>query len=102
MEKDIKEITVIEAYDLISSQGNLQLIDIREAAEFKNDSIDGFTNIPLSELSHHMPELEARKKILLIDAEGHQSQQAQTMLEACGYEPIVIRGGIRDWKKIVA
>ena len=102
MEKEIKEITVIEAFDLISSAGKLQLIDIREAADFSKDAIDGFSNIPLSELTHHMPELDARKKILLIDADGSQSHQAQTMLEACGYEPIVIRGGIRDWKKIVA
>lgn len=96
-----KEITVIEAYDLAQSGSKIQLIDIRSEEEYQAAHVEGFENIPMSELSHEMPNLDGKRKILLLCADGKQSAQAQTMLEACGYQPLVIRGGLQDWQQVI-
>ncbi|MDX2470309.1 MAG: rhodanese-like domain-containing protein [SAR324 cluster bacterium] len=96
-----KELTVVEAYEAIQSNQSLQLIDVRSAVEFEKDALQGFTNIPLSEISQAMPKLDGKKKTILICSDGTQSHQAQTLLEACGYEPLTVRGGIRDWKLVI-
>ncbi len=96
-----KELTVVEAFEAIQSNESLQLIDVRSAVEFEKEALDGFTNIPLSEISQAMPKLDGKKKTILICSDGTQSHQAQTLLEACGYEPFTIRGGIRDWKLVI-
>ena len=97
------EITVIEARDLIkSSEDNtLQLIDVRTKTVFENESLPGFINIPVNELSRRINQLEGKKRTLLICKDGSQSLQALKLLESCGYSGQVIRGGLDDWKRII-
>ena len=96
-----KELTVVEAYELMHGNETLQLIDVRSAAEFEKHAVAGFTNIPLAEISQAMPKLDGKKKTILMCSDGTQSHQAQTILEACGYEPSTVRGGIRDWNLVI-
>ncbi len=96
-----KEITVIEARDMIKSEGNLQLIDLRSSNQFEKASVEGFVNIPLNELSLKIPKLEGSRSTLLLCEDGTQSYQAMMLLEVTGFKVQVIRGGIRDWAKII-
>ncbi len=96
-----KEITVIEARDMIKNEGNLQLIDLRPSVEFERGAVDGFINVPLNELSLKIPQLEGGKTTLLLCSDGSQSYQGQMLLEVTGFKVQVIRGGIRDWVKII-
>ncbi len=97
------EITVIEARDLIKSSENnaLQLVDVRTKAVFENESLPGFINIPLIEMSQKVNQLEGKKRTLLICKDGSQSTQALKLLESCGFSGQVIRGGLDDWKRII-
>ncbi|MCP4756258.1 MAG: rhodanese-like domain-containing protein [Proteobacteria bacterium] len=98
------ELNVIEARDLIkSSEGgkNLQLIDVRSQEMFEKLSLPGFINIPLSEVSRKISDLDGKKKTLILCKDGRQSYQALKLLEACGYSALVIRGGLDDWKEII-
>lgn len=99
-----KEITVIEARDLIrenKDNDSLQLIDVRSKEAFANGSIPNFINIPLIEVSRNIPELDGKKKTLVLCNNGKQSFEAIKLLESCGFEATVIRGGINDWRKII-
>ncbi|PCI30410.1 MAG: rhodanese [SAR324 cluster bacterium] len=95
------EITVIEARDLIRSKKTLQLIDLRSPVEYNRGSIQGFINIPLSELSLKIPQLEGRKHTLLLCQDGTQSHQGLLLLEATGFNVQVVRGGLRDWARVI-
>ena len=96
------EITVIDARDAIRDEGDsLQLIDVRSKVEFESDSINGFINIPLSELSMRISDLSGNKRTLLICKDGNMSHQALALLEATGFKGQVIRGGLKDWKKVI-
>ena len=100
MEKE-KEITVIEARDLIKSEKDLQLIDVRSAEAFAEYALPGFINIPLSRLSQEIPNLDGKKQTLIICNDGILSYQALKLLESCDINAKVIRGGHIDWKKII-
>ena len=96
-----KEVTVIEARDWIKEKKTLQLIDVRPADEFEKVSIKGFQNIPLSELSRSLPELNIKSIALIISHHGEIAHKAQTLLQACEIKSFMIRGGIDDWSQII-
>lgn len=97
------ELTVIEARDLIKSSetNTLQLLDVRTRSVFENESLPGFINIPVNELSRKIDQLDGKRRTLLLCKDGSQSQQAMKLLESCGFNVQVIRGGLDDWKKII-
>ncbi|OGH01833.1 MAG: hypothetical protein A2600_10585 [Candidatus Lambdaproteobacteria bacterium RIFOXYD1_FULL_56_27] len=95
------EITVIEAYELMQQKTDLQLWDLREPIDFGKVSVPGFTNIPLPDLSAELGDFDSRKRTLLIDEDGTKSHQARQLLEACGYQAWVIRGGLKDWAAVI-
>ncbi len=97
------ELTVIEARDLIrkDKEHNFQLIDVRTKEVFENESLPGFINIPLNELSQKFDQLDGKKRTLLICKDGSQSVLALKMIESCGFSGQVIRGGLDDWKRII-
>lgn len=96
-----KEITVIEARDLIQGENDLQLLDVRTEESFKNDSLPGFMNVPLNSISRTISDLDGRKRTLLICKDGSQSHEALKLLESVGFNAQVIRGGLKDWKKVI-
>lgn len=95
------EITVIEAFELMQSETNLRLVDLREAKDFEKKAVEGFVNIPFANLSNELGGFDNRQKTLLLCADGTQSHQARQLLEACGYSAQVIRGGMKDWKQVI-
>lgn len=97
------EITVIEARDLIrsSDEHTLQLIDVRTKAVYENESLPGFINIPVNEISRKIDQLDGKKRTLLLCKDGSQSVQALKLLESCGFSGQIIRGGLDDWKRII-
>jgi rhodanese-related sulfurtransferase len=102
MEKEKeKEVTVIEARDLIKEDKDLQLIDVRSEESFAEFALPGFINIPLSRLSQEIPNLDGKKRTLIICNDGNLSFQALKLLESCDVNAKVIRGGYADWKKII-
>jgi len=100
MEKE-KEVTVIEARDLMEKEKDIQLIDVRSQDAFSDYSLPGFINIPLSKLSQEIPNLDAKKQTLIICSDGNLSFQALKLLESCDINAKVVRGGHVDWKKII-
>ena len=96
-----KEITVIEARDLIKADRDLQLIDVRSKEAFEAGALPGFINIPLSKLSQEIPNLDTKRRTLIICSDGSISVQALKLLESCSIGAQVIRGGYSDWKQII-
>ena len=96
-----KEITVIEARDLIQAEEDLQLLDVRTEESFESDSLPGFVNVPLNSISRSISDLDGRKRTLILCKDGSQSHEALKLLESVGFNAQVIRGGLKDWKRVI-
>lgn len=76
------------------------LLDVRERDEFKQWSIEGSINIPLSELLSKQDLHESipkEKKIITICPHGNRSTIAKYFLERYGYNVSSLEGGLKAW-----
>ena len=80
-------------------QQKLLLLDVREPSEFKQWSIDGSTNIPLSKLikQESLSTIPKDKKIVTICPRGNRSTIAKYVLERYGYNVSSLEGGLKAW-----
>lgn len=96
-----KEITVIDARDLMRSSKRLQVIDVRSEEEYTAVSIPNSINIPLDKITQKITEIDGRVQTILICLDGSQAPKALQLLEATGFKAQYVRGGLKDWKRII-
>jgi rhodanese-related sulfurtransferase len=106
---DDEKITSLEAADLqgiISSRGNVAIIDVRERSEYRQKRLPHALNIPLDELSVRAPD-ELRQSDLIVVysdcarcANDEKGQAARRILNDLGFRrAVVLRGGIESWEQ---
>jgi len=77
--------------------GGAVLLDVRTAAEFREQSIPGAVNIPLQELPQRLRELGPKARPVVVHCRsGARSASAAQLLKRAGYEVLDI-GGIGNW-----
>ena len=102
--EDIQSINVESLNEKLKTNSCV-LIDVRERAEFEEESIEGAINIPLSELTLElfMERINTKSKadslIVMQCRSGKRSQTAIKRLESEGSELnfINLEGGILKW-----
>lgn len=87
----MKEVNVTEV------PADAQLIDVREADEFAEVRADNAVNIPMSEFTSRVGELDLDRDIYLICKLGGRSAQVGEYLEQRGIETINVAGGTEGW-----
>ena len=99
----MKEISVSELKALLDSGADIQLIDVREPAEYAEFNIGGKL-IPLGQImGMQIDELEDLKneEVILHCKGGTRSTQAGLMLEQVGFTNVVnLTGGVTAWKQL--
>lgn len=94
-----QQITVQEAANIMQSETNYILLDVRTAQEYASGHIPGAVNLPnetiTSEAIQQLPDKE--QLILVYCRSGNRSKQASEKLVNLGYTNIVEFGGINDW-----
>lgn len=73
------------------------LVDVRSKGEFEGGHLEGAKNIPLSELTARLRELDKRKKVVVYCLSGARSAQAATVLKANGFEAVLNLGPMAAW-----
>lgn len=63
----------------------VQLIDVRNPAEYEAGALPGARNIPLAGLRHHIAELDPDRPVVLYCRSGNRSVIAAALLEAHGF-----------------
>lgn len=94
------QVTPSQAVMLMNRQ-NAVLIDIREAAEFSAERIEGSRNIPATELASRTKEIEKFKSrpVILTCASGSRSARSVSTLRKAGFEQVFnLAGGLKAWK----
>ena len=94
-----QQITVQEAANIMQSETNYILLDVRTAQEYASGHIPGAVNLTnetiTSEAIQQLPDKE--QLILVYCRSGNRSKQASEKLVNLGYTNIVEFGGINDW-----
>ena len=95
---DIKNITPTEAARAAET-GELQLVDIRLAADAAADRIELAANIPLPELAGRMAELDRVRPVAFLCRAGAKSQDAARLAAEHGYDAFNVEGGAIAWRE---
>jgi len=95
----MKEINVTELKALLDSGADIQLIDVREPAEFESAQIGGEL-IPLGTLPQNIDKISKDKQVIVHCRSGKRSANAIMFLENnFGYENLYnLEGGIIAWR----
>lgn len=92
--------TSVQGLKAAMDAGDVVLIDVRTPQEYAGGHAPGAKNIPLSDLSSRISELDAHKdgEVHLICASGRRSAKATSMLAEAGFaKPINVEGGTQAW-----
>jgi molybdopterin/thiamine biosynthesis adenylyltransferase/rhodanese-related sulfurtransferase len=86
----------------LQSGKKLQLVDVREAFEWKICRIEGSVLIPLGDLPERMDEIERAGSIVTICHTGRRSLDAAHFLKSRGVADVrSLRGGVAGWAEEV-
>jgi phage shock protein E len=85
--------------NIIQNGGQLLLVDVRQADEFKSGSAKGAINIPLAELQKRIKEFQNQENIVVFCRSGNRSGQAAAILKQNKIQN-VINGG--TWQNVAA
>ncbi|EKD70540.1 MAG: hypothetical protein ACD_46C00502G0002 [uncultured bacterium] len=91
------ELSVFELKNLLQTQSDILLLDVREPFEFQICHLNG-TLIPLNTLSNNLSNLDANRHIVVYCKSGVRSMRAVKFLKANGFNQVSnLKGGIIEW-----
>lgn len=101
-DKDVmyKQITISEAVEMMASESDYIILDVRRPDEFATGHIPNAINIPNESIgTDEISELPDKDQLILVYCRsGNRSKQASQKLVKLGYSNVVEFGGINDWK----
>jgi len=93
-----RTIDAFETKQLIESNPNILILDVRPANEFDQGHIEGAINIPRQELQQRLGELNESMDIVVYSDRGLESTLASQLLVNNGFTKIYnMQGGITSW-----
>ena len=96
----MSECTVLTLSEKLGGGEEMQLIDVREQAEYAGGRISDAKLLPLGEIEKRHVELDRAKPIYVMCRTGRRSAEAQRKLKALGLTNVInIAGGFEAWKK---
>lgn len=100
---DENAITVDQLREMMVSDSNFVLLDVRNPYELEDKSlghIDGVLNIPVQELEERLSELDEfkDKDIAVICRSGRRSETATDLLVKNGFNAVNVLGGMVQYR----
>jgi len=94
-----RQVIMAEAMDIMDTEQDYIILDVRTPEEFRERHIPGAVNVPNESIGAAEPEVlpEKDQLILVYCRSGNRSKQASQKLAAMGYTNVVEFGGINDW-----
>jgi rhodanese-related sulfurtransferase len=89
-----------ELRSLLTQADRLQLVDVREHAEFASGRIRGARLLPLGELQRRAAELDRSQPVVCVCRSGKRSAQAVEKIAALGFDRVhQLDGGLMAWEQ---
>ena len=97
-EKLSKSISVNEFAELINSDQEIQILDVREYFEWDICHIEGAQNIPMNLIDECIDEVSKHDTTVVICHHGIRSLNVIHYLEVKGFDKLInLEGGIHAW-----
>lgn len=95
-----KQITMDEAANIMKTETDYIILDVRRPDEFNEKHIPGAINVPNETIGDEdIPALPDKDQLILVYCRsGNRSKQAAEKLVKLGYTNITEFGGIIDWR----
>lgn len=95
------EITAKELYDLLKSQQDIVIIDVRESEELASGIIPNATHIPMDQILENINQIPKDMKVIVYCHLGIRSYNVQQLLKQQGYNNVInLTGGIEAWDNL--
>ncbi len=88
----------IHEFTRLVNDGAAQVIDLREAKDYREGHILDALNIPYAKLDDQVTQLNKDKTVVLIDKMGQHTGPASKRLKKQGYTVARLKGGIMEWQ----
>lgn len=94
-----EQITAEKAKEIMDTESDYIILDVREQDEFDKEHIKGSILIPYTEIENKAEEMlpDKNKQILVYCRSGRRSKIAALSLAQLGYTNVKEFGGIIDW-----
>jgi NADPH-dependent 2,4-dienoyl-CoA reductase/sulfur reductase-like enzyme/rhodanese-related sulfurtransferase len=93
----LEGISPLELKDKLSDPG-LQIIDVREEAEYQVGAIPGSLNIPLKEIKKRVGEIDKQRETVIVCKLGLRAYLAYITLKHLGVKNLrILDGGVTAW-----
>lgn len=98
----IARLDVAALADRLDADPGVQLIDVREEAEWRRLHIAGVPNRPWHTLLEPVPELDPARAVAVMCAVGQRSAIGASLLARQGFADVihVVGGGVGDWEAL--
>ena len=93
MRGEVEIVHSTELRDVLETQPELQLVDVRKPGEFSAGHLQGATNIPLNGLRGRMEELSKDRPVVVYCQVGFRGYLAARILQQYGYTVQNLDGG---------
>lgn len=93
----ISTVSTDDLVDLLESDPQLYMIDVREPDEVAEWQIDGVHNIPLGQLEGSLTEVPRERHLVIVCAKGARALQGAQILAEHGLSSAVLKGGMGAW-----
>jgi rhodanese-related sulfurtransferase len=91
-------IMPVELHQLLATEPNLPLLDVRTPVEFAEVHVPQARNIPLDELNPRLLQIKKDKPVYLLCRGGQRARKAAEQLASEGFtRPVVVEGGTLAW-----
>ena len=91
----------VEQFAMLTSEPDIQIVDVRTAEEYAENHIEGARNIDVKSLdflNKAQQQLDTSKRVALYCRSGKRSAMAAGQLAAKGYQVTNLLGGILAWR----
>ncbi|HEY6402761.1 MAG TPA: rhodanese-like domain-containing protein [Blastocatellia bacterium] len=96
----IAQISIDDLSDLLNSQKDLQVIDVRQPGEYDAGHVPSAVNAPLARVVESVREFDPTRRTAVICAGGFRSSAATSVLERLGFKKLLnVLGGTGAWIK---
>lgn len=95
-----RNLAPAELRSFLAQAEPLQLVDVREHAEFASGRIAGARLLPLGELQRRAAELDRSRAVVCVCRSGKRSAQAMEKLASLGFARVrQLDGGLMAWEQ---